>query len=202
MTKEKDKWPPYFSGQREHLHALGVISLCYNQFEAMWSAVLAHYAGETTAEFLLAGRVADDRRIATVLQYARTHEKESEILSRIEHVAVAYAVCSENRNILMHSHQNFFAQLKMSLDNQENKLALMKRSKAGKSLHFTFDLKLLRRVADDMHAGLDYLYVISERLLFRDLWEKGKVVAPNYREWPKKALKPIKLVPAEIVELG
>jgi hypothetical protein len=39
MTEE---WPSYFTGRREHIHALGVISLSYSAFERDLFTLYAH----------------------------------------------------------------------------------------------------------------------------------------------------------------
>jgi hypothetical protein len=42
MTEE---WPSYFTGRREHIHTLGVISLSYSAFERDIFTLYAHHPG-------------------------------------------------------------------------------------------------------------------------------------------------------------
>jgi hypothetical protein len=39
-----EDWPSYFTGRREHIHALGVISLSYSAFEQNLFTLYAHHA--------------------------------------------------------------------------------------------------------------------------------------------------------------
>lgn len=186
MFSLNDPWPDYLTGPTKQLHALGVISLNFNLFEAMWADLLAHYAGEPTAKFLLQGRVTDERRISSVRYYAALKETSPDIIDRIEHVISAYIVCATNRNHLMHSHQ-FFSRSKM------DKLSLRKKSNSGQLLKFHFDLPELRRVADDIMEGYTYL---GDLTLYLECLADGSVLPAL----PDKSLSPHALDPSEILE--
>jgi hypothetical protein len=194
MSEPEDKWPlpDYITGPPKHVHALGVISLNFNIFESSWITLLAPYAGEETARFLLLGKTPDEWRIATVRHYATRHEGDPDILKRIFEIADAYAICAENRHILMHSKQ-FFALNKM------DRLSVWKHSNQGNILRFHFHHNQLRRVADDMMDGIKYLMIILEHLMYRDGPEILR--ATDISAWPDKPLSPRKLDPAEILEV-
>lgn len=190
----EDKWPmpEYITGPPKHVHALGVISLNFNLFEALWATLLNHYAGPATASFLFSGKISDEERVATIRHYAKTYEREPKFVARIEEVANAYSICAENRHILMHSHQ-FFSR------NHMDRLSLRKLTKSGNVLKFHFDLATIRRVADEINAGYQYLIAIVEYLLWRSESERD-IVAPNYAPLPEKFQQPRKLDQAGILE--
>jgi hypothetical protein len=194
MTGSEDEWPLpryYITDQPKHIHALGVVSLTYNLFESRWITILAHYAGQATADFLLTGKISDEARMRYVRHYVQLKERDPIVIDLIENAIHCYATCGENRNILMHSSQFFH---RAHLD----RLSLIKQSSKGSVLKFHFHLDEIRRVADDIMEGyfriVDILDFIEDRDAPAELMIGARSALPNI------PLSPRKLSPAEILE--
>ena len=169
MFDPDDPWPlpNYGTGPTKHLHALGVISLNFNMYEAALQIFLELYLDKPTAEFLFESS-SNERRVATVRQFAGKSEKDPLICDLIRRSLDHYAICFENRNILMHSKQYFAVSL-------ESVLSLEKKPK-GKSSFMTFHLGLhdLRRIADEMMEGVFFIADIWRYVDFRDREPKDR----------------------------
>jgi hypothetical protein len=109
---DSDQWPlpDYTTRPTKHVHALGVISLNFNMYEAAQQVFLEFYLDKGTAEFLF-DKMTNEQRQAAIRDSAGKGEKDSVIRDLLEHSLAHYAQCFENRNILMHSKQYFAVSL-------------------------------------------------------------------------------------------
>jgi hypothetical protein len=188
MFDSDDQWPlpDYTTGPTRHVHALGVISLNFNMYEAAQQVFLEFNLDKGTAEFLF-DKMTNEQRQAAIRHFVAKGEKDSAIRDLVEHSLAHYARCFENRNILMHSKQYFAVSL-------ESVLSIEKRPK-GKSVALTFHLQLddLRRTADEMMDGVFFITDIWRVVDFRDHDPKDRKTAtfrtpalPAKPELPKK----------------
>jgi hypothetical protein len=163
MFDTDDQWPlpNYMPGPAKHVHALGIVSLNFNMYEAAQQVFLDFSLEKRTAEFLF-DKMSNEQRQATIRHFVEKSEKDPVIRDLVEHSLAHYARCFENRNILMHSKQYLAVSL-------ESVLSIEKRPK-GKSAALTFHLQLddLRRIADEMMDGVFFITDIWRVVDFRD----------------------------------
>jgi hypothetical protein len=150
-------WPSENVGPKDHLHALGVISVYYNLFEEalglFFSTVAKHYE---VGEFLYR-RLNNQERLETLKFHFWTQEKysgifgqrDNELLAHIDHLIVYCSICIDNRNILMHSRHD---------RSTDSIFSLQKSSKAAhaasKLNYYHVSLEEIRRVGDEIIRGV------------------------------------------------
>jgi hypothetical protein len=108
MFSSDDMWPlpNYGTGPTKHMHALGVISLNYNTFEAALRFILNLYVPNETTDFFF-DQWNNEERCAAIRHFSQREEKDAEVMDRIDHLLKHFSICNENRNHLMHSrHKN------------------------------------------------------------------------------------------------
>ena len=163
MFSTDDVWPlpDYGTGPTKPVHALGVISLNFNMYEAALQVFLEFYIDKATADFLF-DKMSNERRVEAIHHFVSLKEKDPKIVELVEHSLSHYAKCFQNRNSLLHSKQYFAVSL-------PDLLSLEKRSKGAKPF-MTFHLELteLRRVADEMMDGVFFVTDIWRVVDFRD----------------------------------
>jgi hypothetical protein len=140
---------------REHVYGLGLISLRYNLFESALKFILSNYAEPAVVD-LLFEKSSNEQRTGAIRYLANFKEKNSQVRDHIDYLLTFFSICAENRNILMHSRQSAIFQP------DEGSLALEKRLKAGGKNIYQLDLRTLKRVANDMVAGIGYLIDVDE----------------------------------------
>jgi hypothetical protein len=154
MDKPADSvWPSYLKGQRDHIHAIGVVALNFNRLEIFLHSLLFHYLG--TKNEAAHAHVCRSLNLHSLLELFNiclaSKEKSHAVRADLAHFAKCYQACADNRNILMHSDLD-------ELDTTEELLTLSKRS--GAKPHIFNQLKVsveeLRRVADEIFGT--YLY--------------------------------------------
>jgi hypothetical protein len=124
MFDSDDQWPlpDYGTGPTKHVHALGVVSLNFNMYEAAQQVFLEFYLDKATAEFLF-DKMPNEQRQAAIRHFVEKDEKDPVIRDLVEHSLAHYARCFENRNILMHSKQYFAVSLESVLSIEKNQRA-------------------------------------------------------------------------------
>lgn len=119
------------------------------------------------------------------------YERDADVHSSIEHFISAYAICTDNRGLLIHSRI-------MGIRTDENSLIATKKSrKSGEMSVYEFPIEVIRRVADEVQFWRGYGGHICAYLSRRDLWlqklPKGMTpVGPA--TLPQKSSLPINLM--------
>ncbi|HTB04131.1 MAG TPA: hypothetical protein VK804_27000 [Bradyrhizobium sp.] len=185
-----DQWPRYEIGPQKHIHALGVVSLNYNLFEGALWLIFERYLGIDGPWFY--ERLNNSDRVAAMQQILH-REANPNIQKMIIHLAKYFAVCTENRNNLMHAQHNFGARV-------AEHLIVNKKSNKNEPLTFSIRLDTLRQIADEIHAGTIFLVGIdkylSSRAIHSDPETTNAVRESNpYREPPALPRMPKKLRP-------
>jgi hypothetical protein len=139
---------------REHVYGLGLISLRYNMFESALKFILSNYAEPAVVD-LLFEKSSNEQRTGAIRYLANIKEKNPQVRDHIDYLLTFFSICAENRNILMHSKQRW------NFRSEEGSLALEKRLKAGGKNIYQLDLPMLKRVANDMVAGVVYLLEVD-----------------------------------------
>src|ERR1700730_18403887 len=97
------EWPPYRVGNRDYIHALGVIASTFNSLEFRLRALFGLYMGSSKVAFILFAKLTNQNRLE--LMHAAlddSHHPES-IKEAVRYFLEGFKTCADNRNILMHS---------------------------------------------------------------------------------------------------
>jgi hypothetical protein len=135
---------------KDHLVALGMISIDWNASESLLRLVVAHYL-ELPEKYspMIMRQLGNIAIVDLLLECSTIKETDQRFLAAISHLCKFYNRCRENRNDIMHSLATFnFKTFDMEKPPSQ-------KSKTAKV--FRFELKDLRRVADDiknLNAGI------------------------------------------------
>lgn len=149
-----EAWPSYFTGRREHIHALGVISLSYSAFERDLFTLYAHHPGvkgmprELVEKYWSAQNEAS--QVKSIRDIFQMYETDAAPLEFVDKLMDYFEWCSHTRNQLMHS------ELYPSLfGGKPDKLYLVKRASRTKSdpVYITLSVEQLRDIADRIEYG-------------------------------------------------
>jgi hypothetical protein len=187
MSEDFDPWPLESVGPKEHLHALGVISVHYNLLEDCLLILFGHVAqyhevGEflfrrinnhgrlEAIKFHLERKLDRERRVDKTLK----REIDDNLLQHIKHLHNYCTICIDNRNILMHSGPN---------SSSETVLRLEKASKASnaasKLAYYNLSLSDLRGVGDALIQGVHYVLDIERYLRLTEEIKEAKSRVPR-----------------------
>jgi hypothetical protein len=188
----EEDWPAYDIGPKEHIHALGVVSLNYNLFEGALWLIFERYLGIDGLFFF--EKLGNSDRVAAMQQILH-REPEREVQELIVHLAKFFAICTENRNNLMHAQHNFGARI-------AERLVVQKRSKRDVPLTFSMRLDTLRQVADQMHAGTSFLIGIDKYLHSRASHDNPNSTETYLKAMPRLPLPDAPKLPRKLEPLG
>lgn len=186
-----DGWPRYKIAPREHLEALGAITINWNTLEIMLFMVLRHYirAPDDSAQAIFFA-LGNTSRTDLLLTMARKVEKRADVLARVEHFAKAYDICRENRNWLMHAWP----------DDQPDgdNLVLKKTPSRSPFIAHTLSIPVeaLRDVADSIRGWAEYgslifLHIEENRRAHEDQSTIGAPrPLPDIFPLPRKLIQP------------
>lgn len=184
MSAPDYKWPTYDIAPQEHLQALGAISLNFNLYENGFRAFLNRYMPDDLAE-LLFDKLNSDKRQKLLLELIASRETDPNVKDHIDFLIKHFSTCTANRNILLHARARG--------TKSEDVLPLEKndRDAPGKIIQYDFKVCDLRRAADEMRAGYNFMSGILQFLIQRQsergidrsfsspLWEAPKLALPN-----------------------
>jgi hypothetical protein len=101
MSKE---WPPYRVGKPEYLHALGVIASVFNQLEFRFRSLFSIYVQSPDGNpYDLFARKNNQERQRLMAEALPNSLHPQQIKDCVAYFLTGYRVCTDNRNILMHS---------------------------------------------------------------------------------------------------
>ncbi len=169
MTESVDDWPKYpnfYPGPAECLHAIGVISSCYNSFERILFDIYMHHLRrqgfpERLCEFYYLG-LPEDRRPDAVKQVFDTFEKNAKVKDRVENLLKYFRWCWQVRNVVLHGE----AYPTLIVDKTDLMLVKRKRRSAEREYH-ALPFAKLRDLADKIEAGRTQAAKINLHLRYR-----------------------------------
>jgi hypothetical protein len=159
MSSPFDKWPDYLPGPRDHLLALGVISLSYGQLENMFQVLF----GEVTVlnrhqVAALFQRIPNNHRENALLELIDKTTLPTNLNALVQHFVDGFRICAENRHGLVHSHSGG------TITRHETGhygFVFTKYSRAGNALVCTPTLADLQAAADSMHDYMMFAAMLS-----------------------------------------
>jgi hypothetical protein len=152
-----------FVEMRDHIFGLGLISLQYNALERAFKHVMEGYVDVTIAD-LLFDKASNEQRANAIRSLLKAIETDEAIAGHIDHLLKYFAVCSENRNVLVHSSESWVGGLP-----GEGAPPLQKPLKTGGARTFHIGLEDIKRVSTDMIDGLRYLLKVGDLIIDRRL---------------------------------
>jgi hypothetical protein len=161
MPTPNYKWPTYDIAPQEHLQALGAISLNFNLYESGFRGFLHRYMPSDLAE-LLFDKLDSDKRQKLILEVIASMEPDSEVREYIEFLIRHFSACTANRNILLH------ARVRGTPSDDVLPLEKNDRNEPGKILQYDIETCDLRRAADEMRAGYNFMIGILQFLIQRE----------------------------------
>jgi hypothetical protein len=160
MSKSDYEWPTKYVASQEHLQALGVVSLNFNLYENGFRGFLNRYMPTDLAE-LLFDKLDNDKRQKLILELIASGEQDPEVREDIGFLISHFSTCTANRNILLH------ARVRGTPSNDVLPLEKNDRNEPGKILQYDLKVGDLRRTADEMRAGYNFMIGILQFLIQR-----------------------------------
>lgn len=175
----------------EHLHALGVISLLYNQLERRLASIFAEYLGIDSPQCdAIFARLTNKDRSDTLRDLVPIKEGNAATQDRALFAVKCYDICTENRNILSHViHDSVDATTRDMIATK------WKRDTADDVL-YRLPLAALRTFADEMARVTEFVNELAAHLFWRRFQQTGYAdapFAPTHVPLPEKPPQPNKL---------
>ncbi len=172
MAKSSKEWPKpkYDVGQKEHLHAIGVLAFNYNAFESVLFDVFKHHlstdgmARRTTIRMY--SELPERKRLDLIKLVFATTEKDAAVKSAVTKLIKYFEWSADTRNRLVHS--QYAPPL---FGGKPNKFYISKKaSQKSARLHYMRpSTKMLRNAADRIRDGHDYAVSLMDYLTMRDV---------------------------------
>jgi hypothetical protein len=171
MSDNPDTWPlpTYNPGSTKHLHALGVIAVCYAAFQAgMDTLYKFHLEKQKVPERLINLHyfsLNEEKRISALKAVFEEWEKEPALLEVVHNLAEYFYWCKNCRDQLLHAEQ--YPPL---FGGTPDHLYLSKRiGKENPSQgYMAFSLRTIRGIADKIQAGRLQCAKVRIYIRFRD----------------------------------
>ena len=165
-----DNWPmPLFNpGTRDHLHALGVISITFSAFERSIDDLYAiHPRQERLPDKLIEMfyfGLSEEARVIAIREVFAIYEKDSAIIAAVNNVLDYFVWCRDARNKLLHA-EHYPA----LFGGQPETLYLIKRvgKKNPKPAYMALKLSELRLIAENFRHGVARSAELSLKIRYR-----------------------------------
>jgi len=96
-------WPSYRVGNPDYIHALGVIASIYNLLEFRFRSLFSIYVQPTNFAYKLFHKTNNHDRQEFIREALDFSSHPEAIKDEVRHFLDAYRICTDNRNIFMHS---------------------------------------------------------------------------------------------------
>jgi len=96
------EWPKYPTGPKDHLHALGVISLNFSHYEAALIIFFERYIDKRFSGFIF-DKMNNEERAGAIRELISIHESNRKFRKKIDFMLRHFATCAENRHTLLHA---------------------------------------------------------------------------------------------------
>jgi hypothetical protein len=193
MSDSADNWPlpDYNPGPPKHLHALGVISIAFNSFEASMFGLYRHHLdlNKVPYEFTDFIHVSLNDHLRLNLLKIVFEKYEMDAHTVIGNLIQYFEWCCDARNKLLHA-EHYPA----SFGKQDTLyLAKRKNKKTTKHVYMVFDLQMLRETADKIICGIVQSANVQIYLRVRDI--RRSQLSHGYKDYEHEPLPEILTVP-------
>ena len=183
----------------QHMHALGVIGVNYNDLEHILYLLFHYFLNDYQSQVpaVLFAQLSNERRLFYMKNFSKSYHSGTQ-QTAIDGFLDGYAICAYNRNVLMHSSIPDAMDVMKLAESADPVVVLHKRSQGNHSSISRIEnitVTKLRQIADEMAAyetfGFNlYLFLLAQRT-GGTLKIDGKEERPTL---PEKPPLPAKLV--------
>jgi hypothetical protein len=193
--QENDTWPlpRYNPGSRDHLHALGVISITFANLQASidslyWQRATRAGCSPQQIESDYFKLSEEDRIKAGKALVRRLDKQHGEFVKSVENVLDFYNWCRRCRNIVLHSER-----YPPAFGGKQDELHLIKWTKAParKAQYMKFTVADLRSIADNFRLGV--VQSAELNIYLRFCGTPMESVPDPYKPYAPKPPKPLKI---------
>lgn len=209
-------WPQYsLTPSKEHLYVLGVISLNFNLYEYSLIVLLEEYLPKAVAAFLTDKLSNVERSRLIQLMVENDKNCDQPLADAVEFILKHFATCADNRHTLMHSRPAIPSMATFGQREQLLELEKFKRGDPDKLLTFRLEIADLRRAADEMRAGFNFMidlwrylfdrqhhHTVLERSVADGIPEEYVAQNLAWPTLPKTPPEPRRIDPHPIYEVG
>lgn len=180
-------------GPREHIHAIGMFALCFNELEIALFAFLEHYLPDNAAARVhLFASLHNQARVDLIRRLA-AQEPDAE-REAISFAMNCFGVCAENRNLLLHA---------LPGGEHGDKIVVYKEAvnERGFLKRYGFSLEELRSGAKATNAVALYMFALCEHLRVCRETSARPMTGPRPRPTlPQRPPQPRKLSLSRLLE--
>jgi hypothetical protein len=195
--QEDDTWPlPHYNpGSRGHLHALGVISITFANFQASidshyWqcAAFVGQSLDQAESEFF---KLSEEGRIKATKVLIRRLDTDVELIKSVDNVLDFYNWCRKCRNIIVHSER-----YPPAFGGKEDELHMIKWTrpslrKPSEPQYVKFTVSQLRGIADNFRVGVKQSAELHMHIRYRGA--PIEKVPDLYKPYASKPPRPLKI---------
>jgi hypothetical protein len=184
-------WPvkEHRTGSDAQLHAMGQISLIYNELEEWLSFLFEQlFPASLSASKSLYNRLNNRDRVDLLTATVEVKEEDEILRDHILWALRCFDICNANRNTLLHARSEYYRNAKT--------FRLLKQARDDPTVDQEYPLRLseLRSVADDMARTLDFMVNLHAHI--HDLRPPpNAILGPKPEPLPRKPSKPKRLIP-------
>lgn len=197
MADPEDNWPSFNVGERKHLHALGVISVCYSAFEhGMHELYLFHPLKQKIPEkiaHLYYLSLNEEKRLKAITETFNAFEKDPRVKASVRNIIKYFNWAREVRNTLLHAEH--YPPL---FGGDPELLYLTKRQgkQIPKTAYVTISLPNLRKVANQIQDGVQQCATI--RIFLRVRGQSAESLPISLRMFAHESLPEILPLPTPV----
>lgn len=198
MSQGGASWPTYYSGWREHLHALGVVAVNLASFEEHLEILYLDYAeakGANRADVQKSYLGSNEKdKLKLIPELFRAHSTDQQLQQCIENLVEYYGWAIFTRNHLLHS--QLYPQGILRRDDTI-KLTKRRNKKSTDFLYMSFTLEHIREIADNIRDGLKHAIDVDFYIKYHGKPD-SKIPVQRRPYVPHEVPKPL-LIPSPIV---
>jgi len=179
-------WPLYPTGPHDSMHALGVASVNFANFERattwVFAAVSKMAEDDARAENLRAGTTAT---VAKIEQASRERAWTGTPHDLVQHFVVAANVLIDNRNLLMHS---------VVIHDVNDNATLYRTTRRCERQMVQATAAQIRAVADDLQRYFDFALALANCIAVKVDGADRQAGTIVYLDWPEMPVHPLPLL--------
>lgn len=176
MDDLEDSWPmpDYNPGPKKHLHAVGVLSACYNSFEDSLFRLYQHHPMmlklPTELTHLYYTRLSEKERGTAINITFKSYEKEETVREVVWSIVSYFDWCHSVRNTLLHAEP--YPPSIFGSQNEQLHISKKKSKQSQETGYLSLDLPTLRTIADLVRQGAKTTSATILFLRYRDIPRK------------------------------
>lgn len=178
-------WPRYQTGYHDSMHALGVVSVNFANFERAVTWILAAVAKTSEDDARVIQLRDGTTACAAKIEKASRARAWSGIPDdRVRHFVAAMKILIENRNLLMHC---------VVIPGPNDSSTLYRMSKRGDRQMVQTTIDQIRAVADDLHCYFEFALALANCIAVKVDGADQQVGTIVFHDWPEEPPTPTPL---------